>query len=466
MKYRLFAISSFVSYVMIDFATIAFSIMISYKIYRLMELGQHVFYPKLGIIPLSLLFSLFAVFILFLFGAYNNESSLLNVNEIKSVVKGLSLSFLLFAGILVFAKIELSRYVLVFSYISSLLLIVIERSAIYHILPLARDVRDWKTRILIYGAGELGAALFRAIANSPKLGILPIGFIDDNPDKADTTHRSSNFAGASYALPVLGTADDIRVLIKQYRIDEIYLAISNINNETFIKILGQLKKEHVKISFVPNLYKVLFHKVNISHIGQIPIIEENEGEVGKIFLTIKRFSDILMSIIFIILSSPVFLVVSVAIKLDSKGPVFFKQKRVGIHGGLFEIFKFRSMTTESDPYAVNPTEENDARVTKLGRFLRKTSLDELPQLFNVLKGDMSLVGPRPEMPFIVDSYSEINRERLKAPPGITGLWQLSSDREKTIHGNMDYDLYYIRNRSFFLDVAILLETLLFAFRGK
>jgi lipopolysaccharide/colanic/teichoic acid biosynthesis glycosyltransferase len=172
-----------------------------------------------------------------------------------------------------------------------------------------------------------------------------------------------------------------------------------------------------------------------------------------------------MGIILAILLSPVFLVVSAAVKLDSKGPVFFRQKRVGIDGGLFEIFKFRSMTTESDPYAVNPTGANDARVTKVGKFLRKTSLDELPQLFNVLKGDMSFVGPRPEMPFIVESYSEIHRERLKALPGITGLWQLSGDREKAIHENMDYDLYYLKNRSFFLDVAILLETLLFAFRG-
>ena len=136
-----------------------------------------------------------------------------------------------------------------------------------------------------------------------------------------------------------------------------------------------------------------------------------------------------------------------------------------MNGKLFEIFKFRSMTTEADPYAVNPTDRNDARVTRVGRFLRETSLDELPQLFNVLKGDMSFVGPRPEMPFIVDTYEEIHRERLKALPGITGLWQLSGDRKKAIHENMNYDLYYVRNRSFSLDVAILMETLIFAFRG-
>ena len=158
-------------------------------------------------------------------------------------------------------------------------------------------------------------------------------------------------------------------------------------------------------------------------------------------------------------------IIALAIKTDSKGPVFFRQKRVGIDGKLFDIFKFRSMTTETDPYSINPTDQSDTRITKVGRFLRKTSMDELPQFINVLKGDMSLVGPRPEMPFIVEQYNEIQKERLNVLPGITGLWQLSGDRARAIHENMDYDLYYIRNKSFFLDIAILIETLIFAFKG-
>ena len=465
MKHKLFTIGSFASYLIIDFVTIAFSIMASYKIYRVLDLGKNVFYPKLEIIPLSLLLSLFTIFILFVFGAYKKDSSILNVEEIKSIFKGINFSFLLLTVILIFGRVDLSRYVLLFSYIISLILVVIERSLLYHILPLTKAARGLKRRIIIYGAGELGSALFRAIANSPKLGIHPVGFIDDDPDRSDTVHRSSSFSRLSHTLPVLGTSDDVGVLIKQYRIDEIFLAISNISNETCINILERLKKENVKTSFVPNLYKLFVHRVNISQIGQIPVVEEEKREIGKAYLTIKRYLDILISMLFMLLFSLVFLVISVAIKLDSRGPVFFKHKRVGINGRLFEIFKFRSMTTESDPYAVNPTKEGDARVTKVGRFLRKTSLDELPQLFNVLKGDMSFVGPRPEMPFIVDSYSEIHLERLKVLPGITGLWQLSGDREKAIHENMDYDLYYIKNCSISLDLTILIETLLFAFRG-
>lgn len=123
------------------------------------------------------------------------------------------------------------------------------------------------------------------------------------------------------------------------------------------------------------------------------------------------------------------------------------------------------MHTDTDHYAVNPTEQNDSRITKVGRFLRKTSLDEMLQVINVLKGEMSFVGPRPEMPFIVEQYDEIHKERLKVIPGITGLWQLSGDRKKAIHENMDYDLYYKRHTSFFLDLATLIETMIIAFRG-
>ena len=145
-------------------------------------------------------------------------------------------------------------------------------------------------------------------------------------------------------------------MIRQYRIEEICLAISNISNETCIKILERLKKENVRVSFIPNLYKVFVHKVNMKHIGQIPIVAEDDGRISKLYLVMKRVSDIVMAIILMILLFPVFLAISLAIKLDSKGPIFFKQNRVGINGKLFKIFKFRSMTTESDPYAVNPTQ--------------------------------------------------------------------------------------------------------------
>lgn len=448
-------------YPLVDFVTIAFAIMGSYKVYRILGLGKQVYYESFQIIPVSLLAGLVTVIILVNFGAYKRESSLLNMEEIKNVVKGISFSFLLFAVILVFGRFALSRYALVFSYFASVMFVVIERTIFYH-LPLTKTIKGLNTKILIYGAGELGQALFRSIVNSPKIGIVPVGFIDDDLDKSDRAYRSTGFSNTAYSLPVLGTGDDVGKLTEQLDIDEICVAISNIDNETLTDILTLLKAENVKVSFVPNLYKVFVHKVNIQQIGQIPIVRE-EKDITIYFY--KRYVDLFLAAVCICLLLPVFLIISLAIKINSKGPVFFKHDRVGKDGKVFQVYKFRSMYVDTNPYAVNPTSQDDDRITWIGGYLRKTSLDELPQIINVLKGEMSFVGPRPEMPFIVEEYHEMHRERLKVLPGITGLWQLSGDRKRAIHENMDYDLYYIRNASFFLDGAILIETLIFALRG-
>lgn len=451
-------------YPLADFAAIVFAIVASYKVYRILGIGQHVYYQRSHIVLISILASFTTVIILLIFGAYKRESSLLNMEEIKNVVKGISLSFLLFAVILVFGRFALSRYVLVFSYIASIVLVVLERTIFYHILPLTKAIKGLHKRIIIYGAGTLGQALFRSIANSPKLGIVPVGFIDDDIRKHGIAVQSNSFGSPSYDLSVLGSREDIGRLIRVLKIDEVYVAISNIDNEILINILDLLKGEDVKTSFVPNLYKVFIHKVNIQQIGQIPVVREEE-EVRTSYLYVKRYMDLFLAAASLCLFWPVMAVISLAIKIDSRGPVFFKQTRAGRDGKLFEMYKFRSMSADTDPYAVNPMDHKDPRITWVGRFLRKTSFDELPQIINVLKREMSFVGPRPEMPFIVEEYNGIHKERLRVLPGITGLWQLSGDRKRPIHENMDYDLYYIRNVSFFLDVAILLETVIFALRG-
>lgn len=163
--------------------------------------------------------------------------------------------------------------------------------------------------------------------------------------------------------------------------------------------------------------------------------------------------------------SPVLGVAALTVKFSSPGPVIFRQKRVGHEGRQFEMYKFRTMHVESPEYACSPIHGNDPRITRVGRLLRHSCIDELPQLLNVLLGDMSLVGPRPEMPFIVDQYEPEHCKRLTVKPGITGLWQLSADRMSPIHENISYDLYYIRHRSVLMDAAILLHTIAFAFHG-
>lgn len=179
----------------------------------------------------------------------------------------------------------------------------------------------------------------------------------------------------------------------------------------------------------------------------------------------KRTVDLAVSSSLLVLLAPLLALIAILVRLDSSGPALFIQKRVGRNGEIFDIYKFRSMYRNSPKYEISPATPRDPRITRIGRLLRRSSLDELPQLLNVLRGSMSLVGPRPEMPFIAQLYDEHQRQRLSVLPGMTGLWQLSPCRAFPIHQNIHYDLYYVRNRTFLMDITILLQTLFLAMRG-
>jgi lipopolysaccharide/colanic/teichoic acid biosynthesis glycosyltransferase len=179
----------------------------------------------------------------------------------------------------------------------------------------------------------------------------------------------------------------------------------------------------------------------------------------------KRSCDVVGSTILLAVLLPLGLMVAISIKFDSPGPVFFRHYRIGKNGKQFILWKFRSMKADVPRYGIHPQSAADMRLTRVGRLIRRLSIDELPQLINVLRGEMSFVGPRPEMPFIVDRYRPIERKRLAVKPGITGLWQISPDRAFPIHENLQYDLYYIRNQNLLLDGAILLRTLAAVVRG-
>ncbi|MDY0042128.1 MAG: sugar transferase, partial [Desulforhabdus sp.] len=180
---------------------------------------------------------------------------------------------------------------------------------------------------------------------------------------------------------------------------------------------------------------------------------------------LKRTFDLVFASIALIALIPIFILLGFGVKIDSSGPILFRQSRIGKCGKCFTIYKFRSMYVTAPCYAKKPSDDNtDPRITPFGRFLRSSGLDELPQFFNVLKGDMSIVGPRPEMPFIVEKYTKKQRERLSVSPGITGLWQISPKRHEPIHQNLQYDFFYIENRSFFLDLKIIGKTLIHTLR--
>jgi exopolysaccharide biosynthesis polyprenyl glycosylphosphotransferase len=464
MKKKYYQFLIFLVYPLIDLFSVAFAIMASYIFYHIMEIGQGVVYEKIYILPISLLIGFVAVIIMHGFSAYKKQSSICNSEEIKNVISGITVTFILVIVILVFGKFTLSRYIIAFSYILSLFLLIIEKTIFYHFPLLTKYSRKLHKRILIYGAGEIGKVLYREIVNSPKLNIVPVGFIDDDPEKKNQIIYQSGFNNLT-GLKIIGVREDIPRLLKSMDIDEVYVAISGSDYKTLTGILDFLQKKNVKAAFVPNLSKLFLHKLKINIIGRIPLVQEDNYAEMNYYTYIKPYIDSILVILAIILFWPLFLIISLAIKADSRGAVLFTHNRAGKQGKIFKLYKFRTMYDAADPYAINPLDQNDPRITRVGRFLRKTSLDELPQIINVLKGEMSCVGPRPEMPFIVSEYMDIHKERLKVLPGITGLWQLSGDRKRAIHENMDYDLYYIRNISLSLDIAIMIETFIFAFRG-
>jgi len=181
--------------------------------------------------------------------------------------------------------------------------------------------------------------------------------------------------------------------------------------------------------------------------------------------SIKRGCDVIGSLFLLTVLFPMFALIAILIKLDSPGPVFFRHRRVGMDGKTFVLWKFRSMRTDVPEYEVSPRSATDVRLTRVGRLIRRMSIDEMPQLINVLKGEMSLVGPRPEMPFVVDLYHSVESERFAARPGITGLWQISPARAFPIHENLQYDIHYIRNQNLLLDCAIIVRTVTAVIHG-
>jgi exopolysaccharide biosynthesis polyprenyl glycosylphosphotransferase len=319
-----------------------------------------------------------------------------------------------------------------------------------------------KRRTLIYGTKRTARRFFTGALHSPMLGIDPVGFIGNPHEIAEEIFSNDYFQRDSR--PVLHEALSVEML-RRMSIEEVVvcdaLAESDLN-----RVRETTQAANCLLSLVNN-QEVLTNRMPtwVWEMDGLFVATTSMSEPSRFYSVTKRLFDIVSSSILIALSLPVWAVLAIAIRMESKGPIFFRQTRVGQHGRPFEILKFRSMKVDAPKYARSPDEHNDPRITRVGRFLRQTSFDEVPQLINVLKGDMSMVGPRPEMPFITAEYGPLESTRLTVPQGITGLWQLSADRRYAIHQSLEYDLYYIQNRTLLMDIAILLHTLVYAAKG-
>lgn len=272
-------------------------------------------------------------------------------------------------------------------------------------------------------------------------------------------------------LPYLGKIDRISEIVSTNAIDEVIIALESSEHEKLKDILANLASCNVKIGVIPDAYDLLAGQVQMNSIFGALLLNITPTNMPDWQFSTKRILDIFLSLIAIVLLTPVYLFLAILVKTSSKGPVFFSQERVGIHGKPFKIFKFRTMYVNAEKDGPQLSSSNDSRITKIGKFLRKTRLDEFPQFWNVLKGDMSLVGPRPERQFYIDQIAEKDPQYLylhKVRPGITSWGQVKfgyAENVEQMVERMKYDLLYIRNMSLALDLKIMFYTIAIIFKG-
>jgi len=447
-----------------DIVSIAFAMFCGYWFYHLIDIGA-------GPQPLDLYLELtigavIVMLVIFqLSGLYEPELSILNIAEVRKIFKATLIGLLVFFFLTFYMKnISYSRLIITFSAVFLFAIMSFERLILYKIQKKLHARGFGVKRAIIYGAGEVGRLLLKRLMQSPGLGYLPVGFMDDDPAKQGKMIVSDNSTNTT-SMPVIGNFEQFTELVNDHHIDEVFVTITSMHTERFEQVIHKCRELGIDFKFVPNLFDLKIQKISVTKIDGIPLLSVKAPRIDPIYIFFKRAFDILLSALTLLIFSPFYLLIALLIKQDSKGTVLFKQKRVGLRGKLFNMYKFRTMWNDANPYDWTPTTLEDKRITPFGKFLRRTSLDEIPQFFNVLKGDMSIVGPRPEMPFIVETYNEIQRDRLAMKPGITGIWQISADRGKQIHENIEYDLYYIENCGFLMDLVIIIRTVYFAIRG-
>ena len=320
---------------------------------------------------------------------------------------------------------------------------------------------------LIVGAGKVGRLTAARLLAQPQVGLKPVGFLDKDPLVVEDD---------SLPVPVLGASWDVDRVIAQHDVQQVIITFSSAPHEVLLRLVRRCEELGVRVAFVPRLYERVTSKLTVEHLGGIPFISARPSNPKGIQFAIKYAADRLVAAFFLLLTLPVTIPVAIGVLLTLGRPLFYRQVRVGRDGRTFEMLKFRSMRLSAEESAVDPQAlelppdtapggvEGVDRRTRLGAFLRKTSLDELPQLLNVLRGEMSLIGPRPERPefvgvFETSVYRYTERHRVKS--GITGWAQVNGLRGKTsLSDRVEWDNYYIENWSLWLDVKVLILTAL------
>jgi len=315
-------------------------------------------------------------------------------------------------------------------------------------------------RLLLVGTGDVARMILQKTLHSPQLGYRVVGFVDGEDTEGDVV-----------GLPILGSQSELARILRENDIQEVVIALPNASHDELLDMISACEAEHANVRIFPDFFQIVASELSIGDLDGLPMLTIRDPGLRGWKLTLKRTIDLVIGSLALILLSPLMLLVALLIRLGSKGPVFYAQVRVGLDGKPFPILKFRTMLTGAEE-GTGPvwTTIDDPRRTRLGEFLRKTSIDELPQLINVLVGDMSLVGPRPERPIFVEQFKQVvprYMERHKEKAGMTGWAQVNGLRGDTsIVERTKYDLYYIENWSPMFDLKIILRTMVNQLRGE
>ena len=383
-------------------------------------------------------------------------------DELQTVLVGVSVSTLVFAGVLYLTYRDVPRLLFVYFFLFDLALLLCWRALLRGLLRLAGRSRKARQTVLIAGAGQVGQNVAANLRQRDEAGLDLVGFVDDDPQKQGKT---------VHGLPVLGTLQQLPLLIEEKRIQEVVFALPLRAHQEVENLVIALQRLPVVVKVVPDFFDLAFYRssITVDDLGGIPLLNLRASAIEGFPRAVKRTFDVVGATLVVVVLSPLMLLIAVLTKLDSRGPVIFRQLRIGENCQPFQMYKFRSMVADAESklneVAVETADgevvhkrRDDPRVTRVGRILRRWSLDELPQFINVIRGEMSLVGPRPELPFLVDHYEDWQRKRFAVPPGMTGWWQIRGRSDRPMHLHVEDDLFYIQNYSLLLDLQILWKT--------
>lgn len=413
-------------------------------------------FPLLLVIGVLIIWSVFFV----VFSVHVPDKNYRLIVEVERLLLACFFAMLTMSGTLYFLYRDISRLLIVYFFLTSTGLMLGWRLPVYyarHLLRYARPVR--RRPVIIVGSSEIALQVAEHIQEYAWVGLDLRGLVDDRPPKAETT------------LPILGSIADLRRVVLDHGIEEVVIALRDQSYDKINGIVVTLHELPVRVRVVPSYFSLALFRATVEDFGGIPLINLREPALSWGQRLVKRLFDLVVGSLIGLCSLPVMALVAVAIRLDSPGPILFKQERIGENGKPFIMYKFRSMHVDAEKRLAEVVRQDDngnilykspddPRVTRVGRFIRRTSLDELPQIFNVLKGEMSLVGPRPELPWLVERYESWQCKRFAVPQGITGWWQVNGRSNKPMHLSTEDDLYYIQNYSLLLDIVILWKTLM------